>query len=108
MLIVYIPFYLSTNEDLFQKDEEELKTDFFEMLRAVNGNITRNDIINFRVFKAPHAQAVCKKGFKDSIPAIKTPINNLFLLDSTQLYPSDRSISGLIGLAEKLIQDNYK
>lgn len=105
--IIYIPFYLPTNENLFIKGEEELKTDFFEMLRAVNVNITRKDIINFRAFKAPHAQAVCKKGFKDYIPPIKTPINNLFLLDSTQLYPSDRSLSGLIGLAEKLIHDNF-
>ena len=71
------------------------------MLKTVNPKLSEGDIEDFRVFKSPYAQAICTTGFKDRIPPIETPVQKLYLLDSTQLYPSDRTLSALIGLAQK-------
>lgn len=105
--IVYIPFYVPVGDKLFSIDEESLRHKFFDVLKTVNPSLTENTIVGFRVFKAPHAQAICTVGFKNKVPSIATPIKNLFLLDSTQLYPSDRVLSNLIGISEKMIEDNF-
>ncbi|MBU0756004.1 MAG: NAD(P)/FAD-dependent oxidoreductase [Planctomycetes bacterium] len=104
--IVYIPFYVPLDDAWFAKDDEAIKQGFTEILKSIRPDITAQDILGFRAFKSPHAQAICTTRFKDRVPSMAAPLENLFLIDSTQLYPSDRSLSGLIGLANRLV-DTY-
>lgn len=104
--IVYIPLYVPVEDRWFSMNEESLRCEFFNMLKIIKPNLTESTIVDFRVFKSSHAQAICTIGFKDKLPPLTTPIKNLFLLDSTQIYPSDRALSPLIGLAEKMVEDN--
>lgn len=104
--IVYIPFYAPVEDKWFSMDEESLRCEFFGMLKIINPNLTESAVLDFRVNKSLHAQAICTAGFKDKLPSVTTPIKNLFLLDSTQVYPSDRALSALIALAEKMVEDN--
>lgn len=101
--IVYIPFYVPVEDPWFSMDVQSLEKSFFNMLKVVNPGLTPDSIRDFKVFRTEHAQAICTVNFKDRMPPVKTPVNNLFLLDSTQLYPSDRTLSALIGLAEKTV-----
>ena len=105
--IVYIPFYVPVDHRWYTLDEEALTAAFLDMIRVVNPRITAEAVVGSRVFRSPYAQAVCPVGFKKSIPAARTPVSGLFLLDSTQLYPSDRVLSGLIELAQKLVTDHF-
>jgi len=105
--IVYIPFYAPIEDRRFLMNEESLRCEFFNMLKIIKPNLTESAIVDFKAFKSPHAQAICTAGFKDKLPPLETPIKNLFLLDSTQIYPSDRALSPLIGLAEKMVEDNF-
>ena len=105
--IVYIPFYVPIDDRWFSMDEESIRSEFFNMLKIIRPSLIESDIVDFRAFKSPHAQAICTTGFKDKMPLVKTPIKNLFLLDSTQVYPSDRTLSALIGLAEEMVEENF-
>ncbi|MFH2002613.1 MAG: NAD(P)/FAD-dependent oxidoreductase [Planctomycetota bacterium] len=100
--IAYIPFYMPVKNPWFSRTEKDLKAEFVHVLKTIKPDIRDDAIIDFRVFKSRHAQAICTMGFQYRVPKAATPLSNLFLIDSTQLYPSDRSLSGLIGLAEKL------
>jgi protoporphyrinogen oxidase len=105
--IVYIPFYVSLDDEWFSRDEAPLRSAFLAMLETVNPGLTESAVVDFRAFRSPYAQAICEVGFRDRVPSVKSPIENLFLLDSTQLYPSDRSLSSLIGLASKMVEDYF-
>jgi protoporphyrinogen oxidase len=105
--VVYIPFYVPVDHRWYVMDEEPLKAALLDMIRIVNPRVSEESVVGFRVFRSPYAQAVCPVGFKKSIPQARTPVSGLFLLDSTQLYPSDRVLSGLIGLAEQLVTDHF-
>jgi len=105
--IVYIPFYVPLENKWYLMDERSLKYKFFDMLKVVNPSLKESSIIGFRVSKSPYAQAICTVRFKNKVPQVSTQIKNLFLLDSTQLYPSDRTLSAMIGLAEKMLEDNF-
>jgi len=101
--IIYVPFYVPVEDPWFSMDVQSLEKSFFDMLKIVNPRLTQETIRDFKVFRTNYAQAICTIDFKDRMPPVKTPVNNLFLLDSTQLYPSDRTLSALIGLAEKTV-----
>jgi len=104
--IVYIPLYGPIEDIWFSMDEESLRREFFNMLKIIKPSLEEDAVVDFRVFKSSHAQAICTVGFKDRVPSVATPIKNLFLLDSTQVFPSDRALSALIGLAEKMVAEN--
>jgi hypothetical protein len=45
--------------------------------------------------------------FREKIPPVKTPVEGIYLLDSTQVYPSDRSLNAMITLAEDMIEKHF-
>jgi protoporphyrinogen oxidase len=105
--LVYVPLYLRTSDPWYSKDAAGLRSELFQVLRVVNPALTGDDVVDFRVFRSPYAQAICPTGFKDRVLPVKTPVPDLYLLDSTQLYPSDRVLSALIGLARKTIDEDF-
>ncbi len=103
--IVYTPFYVPVEDEWFSKDEDSLRQAMFEMLNTVNPFLTESDVVGFKAFKSPHAQAICTVGFRNAVPSVTTPLKGLYLLDSTQVYPSDRALSALVGLARQTIDN---
>ena len=61
-----------------------------------------DDVIDFAVSRDPYAQVICPIGFADLVPGHETPIDRLYLIESSQLYPSDRTISGTLDLAHNV------
>jgi len=105
--ILYIPFYVGAADRLYHLDQDSFKTELFPLLRAVKPDLETTDVVDFRAFKHPYAQAVCSVGFKDKIPEYAAPLEDLYILDSTQLYPEDRNLDALIVNAEKLIARHF-
>jgi protoporphyrinogen oxidase len=100
--ILYVPFYLPPDDPIFRLDVAGLRDALFPMVRAVIPGLDAADIVDFRMFKDLYAQAVCLTGFSRQVPPQAGPVRDVFLLDSTQLYPADRNLSGLIANAERL------
>ena len=50
------------------------------------------------MFRDRFAQPICLTDYRTTTPEFTTPAANLFLTDSCQLHPHDRSISGAFGL----------
>jgi protoporphyrinogen oxidase len=106
--LLYIPFYVEADDPFFTTlDAALLRGRLFAMIQAVHPGLTPDDIVDFRLFKNSHAQAICEIGFSDHKPPFLTPVPNVYLLDSTQLYPADRNLSGLIANAERLIASGF-
>jgi protoporphyrinogen oxidase len=105
--IVYLPFYLPPDDRWLSMSEEFLGRKFFDIFKIIKPTLDESTIVDFRVFKSLYAQAICTTGFQDKVPPFQTPIRKLYLLDSTQIYPSDRALSALIGLAEKMVEENF-
>lgn len=102
--IAYIPYYLMTRNPRYRYTDEALFNEYSVALRLVSGDFVPGEVQDFRVFRDPFAQAICTTNFSRIIPEQKTPVRGFYLLDSTQLYPSDRTVSGMIGLAKQLAE----
>jgi len=100
--IAYIPYYLKTSNERYSYRDEDLLKEYSKALTLVRQDFNPAWIQDWRVFRDPYAQAVCSTNFSQKMPEQKSPIDGFYVIDSTQLYPADRTISGMIGLAKKL------
>jgi protoporphyrinogen oxidase len=100
--IAYIPYYLMTSNERYSCSDGDLLQEYSAALRLVSDDFSLERIQDWRVFRDPYAQAICTTNFSELVPEQKSPIKGFYLIDSTQLYPSDRTISGMIGLSRKL------
>ena len=103
--IVYVPYYLATDAPLYQATDDAVFQQSWDALRHIAPDLSEDDLLEHRVFRAPHAQAICPTGFLKLIPNSRSPIHGLRLLDSVFLYPEDRTQSGLILKARACVKD---
>lgn len=102
--IVYVPFYLPTSHKHFRCSDERLLEECLRSFALIQPDFSPDWVVDAVVSRDLHAQVVCKTGFASQVPLHQTPISNLMLIESSQLYPSDRTVSGTIELADKVTE----
>ena len=94
--LIYVPFYLPTTEPRYQFSDEQLCAEYVDMLKLVNPGFDETWIADRWVSRAEYAQTICTTGFADLVPEHRTSIQGLYVADSTQFYPEDRTLSAAI------------
>lgn len=100
--VLYIPFYLPTSEPRYSAPDEALIEEYTGMLTLVNPAFDATWIKESHVFRTPYAQPVFSTGFADRMPAHRSSVRGLYVTDSTQFYPEDRTISAAITQGRKV------
>ena len=96
--VLYVPQYLSADDPRYAQTDEEVLRSYTDALALINPAFDRRWIRFSAVFRDRYAQPICLTDYQTTTPAIQTPVPNLFLTDSCQLHPHDRTISGSFGL----------
>ena len=99
---VYVPYYLPVTSPRFSFSDERIFEEAIQAFPLLQPGLDRGAVRGYWVFRSRLAQAVCTTGFLRIQPPQELPLPGLFLVESTQQYPSDRTISGMIGLAEQV------
>ncbi len=94
--VVYVPFYLPTSEPRYRAGDQELFAEYTAMLKLMNPEFDESWVKEYHVFRTPHAQPIFTTNFVRLMPGHRTPIRGLYVTDSTQFYPEDRTISQAI------------
>jgi protoporphyrinogen oxidase len=96
--VLYVPQYLSPDDPRYAQSDEEVLSRYADALALVNPAFDRSWIRFSAVFRDRSAQPICLTDYRTATPTIRTPVANLFLTDSCQLHPHDRTISGSFSL----------
>jgi protoporphyrinogen oxidase len=96
--ILYVPQYLSADDPRYAQSDEDVLRAYADALALINPAFDRSWIKFSAVFRDRYAQPICLTDYRTTTPTFNTPVANLFLTDSCQLHPHDRSISGAFGL----------
>jgi protoporphyrinogen oxidase len=99
--ILYVPQYLSADDPRYSQSDEDVLQKYTDALALINPAFDRSWITYSTVFRDRFAQPICLTNYRTTTPTIATPIPNLFLTDSSQLHPHDRTISGSFGLGKQ-------
>ena len=96
--ILYVPQYLSADDPRYAQSDEEVLRRYTDALALIHPAFDRSWVKFSAVFRDRFAQPICLTDYRTTTPSVQTPIPNLFLTDSCQLHPHDRTISGSFGL----------
>jgi len=88
--IVYLTNYPDRDSELYQKSAEELVAEFTPHLRQLNPDFDPSWILEYHHHKVDGAQPIIGINYSQRIPDHRTPIKNLYLANTTQIYPEDR------------------
>lgn len=102
--IIYLPQYLPSTDERYAMSDDRLLEEYIGYLKRINPSFSEDWIREYRVSRDEYAQPVCEVGFSKHKPGIKTPVKGLYLTDSCQLHPDDRTVSNSIGLGKRVAQ----
>jgi protoporphyrinogen oxidase len=102
--IIYFGRYLPADHPDFGLDAQALLTAYEPYIRRLNPRFDRSWVVNAWLFKDPYGQPVIEPGYSQRIPAHRTPIENLYLANTTQIYPEDRGVNYSVLLGEVIAQ----
>jgi protoporphyrinogen oxidase len=100
--IVYISNYLSQDHEYFQKTDDELWALFEPALQRINTEFSADWIKQRFVFRAPFAQPIITRNYRDIRPDHRTPVEGLYLETMTQIYPEDRGQNYSIKMGDEV------
>jgi protoporphyrinogen oxidase len=96
--ILYVPQYLSADDPRYAQSDEQVLRAYLDGLALIHPAFDPSWVKFSAVFRDRFAQPICLTDYRATTPAVRSPLPNLFLTDSCQLHPHDRTISGSFGL----------
>ena len=100
--IVYVPYYLPGDHPTFRDPDSVFIDKVKSYLMRINPDLTADDFIAARASRYRHAQPICPPRFLDRLPPPKSPVEGLWIADTSHYYPEDRGISESIGFGRDL------
>ena len=100
--IVYLPHYLPSESPRYSVQDDHLFSEYVGYLKMVNPDFSAQWVKEWHVFRDRCAQPICQVGFSRNTPALRTPVHGLYMTDSCQLHPHDRTVSNSIWLGKRV------
>ncbi len=86
--LAYLPKYTAPGSLWQQKSDEEIKGIWLENLQAMFPDFDPKSIRYFLIHRERYVEPLHGLNETDSAPAVKTPIENLYLSTTSQIYPA--------------------
>lgn len=107
--VVYVPFYMPGEHAKFSEPDSVFIGKVQQYLKKINPNLSDSDFIDIRASRYRYAQPICEPGFLERLPPVRSPVQGLWIADTSCYYPNDRGISKSVEfgrqLARKVIAD---
>lgn len=97
--VSYLPFYLPHDHPDYVESDAFFIDRSASYLKLINPAVETRE---FAVQRYPYAQPICPPRFFETLPPIRTAVENLYIADTSHYYPEDRSISESVLLGRKI------
>ena len=102
--LVYLPKYTVPGDPLFDAPEEELWPVFRQGLRRVIPGLDDSVIEKRLLFRERLVQPVPVLHYSDSVPEMQTPVDGLFLANTTQIINSNLNNNAMVKIARQAVR----
>jgi len=104
--LVYLPRYLTQEDPFWNKTFEEIQDEFLKALESMYLSFLRKDVLTFKIFKARHVLPITTLNYSSELlPANKTSLENVFVVNSAQLPNGTMNVNEIVGLANRKVQE---
>jgi protoporphyrinogen oxidase len=98
---LYVANYLEHGHELLSLGPDALLERYMPGLRKVNPAFEQSWIRNRWLHREPAAQPIVTVGYRRRIPPLETPVEGLYLANTTQVYPEDRGTNYAVRLGDQ-------
>ena len=102
--ILYISNYPSRDNELYQMSGNELMDLFVPHLQKINPDFERSWVIEYHHHRVDGAQPIVGVNYGAGIPDHRTPLQGLYLANTTQIYPEDRGTNYSVRMGRQVAQ----
>lgn len=86
--LVYLPKYTAPGSPWQQKTDDEIKKIWLENLKAMFPDFDSSSVRYFLIHRERYVEPLHGLNETDLVPEVKTPIGNLYLATTSQIYPA--------------------
>jgi protoporphyrinogen oxidase len=99
--IVYLPKYLPASDSMNHLNDEEIKNLFFAGLKKVYRDFAVSDILHAEISRERYVQPLQELNYLDRKFGFQTPVENIFMVNTSMIYNSTLNNNAAITLAKK-------
>ncbi len=109
--VLYVSNYLDPASPYFQMSRDELFQAYLPHLQKINPQFSPDWVEELWHFREAAAQPIVPLNYSTMMPEHRTPIRNLYLANTTQIYPEDRGTNYSVRLGQdiaKMLDEDVK
>lgn len=103
--LIYLPKYVSPEDPLFSKSDEEIRSFFVKELIKMYPWLKDENIIFQGVARAKHVITVLDLGYSDKLPEFKTSIPGVHIVNSAHIKNGTLNVNETIKVAESWLTE---
>jgi len=103
--LIYLPKYVSPDDPLFTKSDDEIKKFFTDSLKKMYPLLKEDNFKFSGVARAKHVITVLNKGYSDHLPEIKTSIPGVYIINSAHIKDGTLNVNETIKVAESKLSE---
>ena len=100
--ILYLSNYLPLDSPLFSLSKDELLQEYLPHVQRINPEFDLDWVEESWLFRDDAGQPIITCNYSQEIPGHQTPIQRLYLANTTQIYPEDRGMNYSVRLGQKI------
>lgn len=100
--LLYFSKYLGINDPFLKKSDEEIISNYCEHLQEIYPDFDKSSIESYVISKDRYAQPIWPMHYSKIKPEYKTPIEGLYLANTSQIYPNDRGMNFSVKLGKEV------
>jgi protoporphyrinogen oxidase len=101
---VYLSKYLEMDHPYFTMPEADVIEAYIPFLKRINPEFDRSWIEKWWLFRERAAQPIVTLNYSQKLPSHRTPLANLYLANTSQIYPEDRGTNYSVRLGNQISQ----
>jgi protoporphyrinogen oxidase len=105
--LIYLPKYVSPDDELFDKTDEQIERSFLKGLEAMYPNFRRNDVVAFKVSRVRRVFPIPVLDYSAKLPSMKTSVDGVYVVNSSHIVNGTLNVNETVQLAERFFADNF-
>ncbi|HVT83829.1 MAG TPA: NAD(P)/FAD-dependent oxidoreductase [Chitinophagaceae bacterium] len=103
--LLYLPKYVSPDDPIFKKPDEEIRNYFMENFKKMYPWITDENIQFAGVAKAKHVITVAKLNYSDMLPEIRTSLPGVSIINTSHIKDGTLNVNETVRVAETKLKE---
>ena len=102
--LVYLPKYVPSDHELFDKPDEEIQESFLSALDRMYHEFSRDDVIDFKLSRVRSVMAIPTLKYSELLPPMKSSVAGLYVVNSSYILKGNLNVNESITIAEDAMQ----